>query len=76
MEDVIYSQVAQLEAALSTERKERSSLLESQNGMHQKMPEPQLSSDIENALRVQVGFIVRKYNPQIIDLIYICSKFL
>jgi hypothetical protein len=56
MEDVIYLQVAQLEAALSTELKEKSSLLETQNEMHQKMPEPQLSSDTENALRIQVVF--------------------
>jgi hypothetical protein len=56
MEDVIYLQVAQLEAAISTELKEKSNLLETQSEMRQKMPEPQLSSDTENALHIQVEF--------------------
>ena len=56
IEDVIYVQVMQLEAALAAERKERSSLLEAVNGMHQNMYEPNnpLISDQDGALRVQV----------------------
>jgi hypothetical protein len=46
----------QLEAALAAERTERSSLLETVNGMHQNMCEPNnpLFSGQEGALRVQV----------------------
>jgi hypothetical protein len=53
---VIYSQVAQLEVALATERKERRSLLETLNEMRQKMSEPKSlhSSDKESALHIQV----------------------
>jgi hypothetical protein len=64
MEDVIYSQVAQLEAALSKELKEKSSMLETQNEMCQKMPETQLSSDTENALRSQVVFYCEELSSQ------------
>jgi hypothetical protein len=56
MKDVIYSQVAQLETALSLEQKEKSILLETQNEMHQNVPEPELSSHTANALRIQVAF--------------------
>lgn len=46
----------QLEAALAAGRKERSALLETVNGMHQNMYEPNnpLVSDQDGALRVQV----------------------
>jgi hypothetical protein len=46
----------QLEAALEEERKERSSLLETVNGMHQNTHEPNnpLVSDQDGALHVQV----------------------
>ncbi|PNF37290.1 hypothetical protein B7P43_G00421 [Cryptotermes secundus] len=60
-------QVAQLEAALSTELKEKSSLLETQNEMHQKMPEPQLSSDTENALHIQVTQLETKLAKEMSD---------
>lgn len=54
--NVIYSQVAQLEAALGKELKEKSSLLGTLNEMHQKMPEPEhsYSADKESALHIQV----------------------
>jgi hypothetical protein len=56
VEDVIYAQVMQLEAVLAAERKERSSLLETVNGMHQNTYEPHnpLVSDQDGALHVQV----------------------
>ncbi|PNF37287.1 hypothetical protein B7P43_G00421 [Cryptotermes secundus] len=66
-EVALRSQVAQLEAALSTELKEKSSLLETQNEMHQKMPEPQLSSDTENALHIQVTQLETKLAKEMSD---------
>lgn len=46
----------QLEAALAAERKERSSLLETVNGMHQNMYDPNnpFVSEQDGALHVQV----------------------
>jgi hypothetical protein len=65
---MIYSQVAQLEAALATELKERSSLLQTLHEMQQKMSEPKdpCSSDKESAVHIQVmtyyvrGIIISK----------------
>lgn len=53
---MIYLQVAQLEVALATELKERSSLLETLNEIRQKMSEPESAhaSNKESTLRIQV----------------------
>ena len=58
-----------MEAALAAEMKERSSLLETLNGMHQKMSEPNnpLFSDQESALHVQVLLFERGYHSQIVS---------